>query len=139
MNCATTCNTGLNRGSREPPCRHPVHREMSSSEPHIEETDQVWFEAGFLPPEEHRLAVAVLHHLALDEDPATPLLSSILNRAAGATGFESGYWIFDPSKLHRIASEYGIEPDGMSETAVAHAVTLAIINEYREEMEGDRR
>jgi len=27
----------------------------------------------------------------------------------------------------------------MSETAVAHAVTLAIINEYREEMEGDRR
>ncbi|HQN91683.1 MAG TPA: hypothetical protein PK336_05400, partial [Methanoculleus sp.] len=84
-------------------------------------------------------AVAVLHHLALDEDPATPLLSSILSRAAGATGFESGYRIFDPSKLHRIASEYGIEPDGMSETAVAHAVTLAIINEYREEMEGDRR
>ncbi len=125
MNCATTCNTGLNRGSREPPCRDPVHREVSCSEPHIEETDQVWFEAGFLPPEEHRLAVALLHHLAMDEDPATE--------------FDRGYRIFDRSKLHRIASEYGIKQDGMSETAVAHAVTLAIINEYREEMEGDRR
>lgn len=139
MNCATTCNTGLNRGSREPPCRDPVHREVSCSEPHIEETDQVWFEAGFLPPEEHRLAVALLHHLAMDEDPATPLLSSILSGMAGAPEFDRGYRIFDRSKLHRIASEYGIKQDGMSETAVANAVTLAIINEYREEMEGDRR
>ncbi|MDI6866289.1 hypothetical protein [Methanoculleus sp.] len=139
MNCTTTCNSGLNRGSGEPPCRHPIHREISSSEPHIEETDQVWFEAGFLPPKEHRQAVALLHHLAMDEDPATPMLSSILSGMTGGLEFDRGYRIFDRSKLYHIASEYGIEPDGMSETEVAHSVTMAIINEYREEIEGDRR
>ncbi len=120
MNCATTCSTG--------PCRRPAHSKISCKEPRFEETDQVWTEAGFLPPADYRRAVALLHRLAMDGETATSLLSSVLTVAAETSA--RGYRILDPAKLRRIAEEYGIEPAGRNDTEIAHAVTLAIIGEY---------
>ncbi len=129
MNCATTCSTG--------PCRRPAHRKKPCKEPNFEETDQVWTEAGFLPPADYRRAVALLHRLAMGEETAAPLLSCVLTVAAETSGDPDRareYRILDPAKLRRIAEEYGIEPAGRSEDEIAHAVTLAIIAEYGENM-----
>lgn len=132
MNCATTCNTGSCRGSRESPCRRPVYRKISCKEQHIEETDQVWIEAGFVPPPDCRRAVALLHRLAMDEEPATSLLSSVLTITVKSGEGGRGYRILDPARLRVMANDYGIEHGGRSDGEIAHEVTMAIIGEYGE-------
>ncbi|WP_231476587.1 hypothetical protein [Methanoculleus sp. MH98A] len=132
MNCATTCNTGSCRGSREPPCTRAICRKTSRKEPYIEETDQVWIEAGFVPPQDCRRAVALLHRFAMDEDPAASLLSSVLTMTAKSGKDGRGYRILDPVKLRRTAEDCGIEPGNSSDGEIAHAVTMAIIGEYGE-------
>ncbi len=132
MNCATTCNTGSCRGSRESPCKRPVYRNTSFQEPHTEETDQVWFEAGFIPPSDCRRAVARLHRLAMDEEPAASLLSLVLTITARSGEGGRGYRILDPARLRGMANDYGIECGGRSDGEIAHAVTMAIIGEYGE-------
>jgi len=132
VNCATTCNTGSCRGSKEPPCKRPIYRKSSHKEPYIEETDQVWIEAGFIPPLDCRRAVALLHRLAMDEDPAASLLSSVLTMTAKSGEDGRGYRILDPVKLRRVAEDYGIEPACRSDGEIARAVTMAIIGEYGE-------
>lgn len=106
--------------------------------PFSEETGQIWTEAGFLPPVSYRQAVALLHRLAMDEEPAASLLSYALT-AAGETpgphqGTRGSYRVLDPGRLRRIAKEYGIDPADRDDNEIAHAVTLAIIGEYREKM-----
>lgn len=139
MNCATTCNTGSCRGSKEPPCKRPIYRKSSRKEPYIEETDQVWIEAGFIPPLDCRRAVALLHRLAMDEDPAASLLSSVLAVTTISSETGRGYRILDRAKLRRTADEYGIEPACRSDGETAHAVTMAIIGEYGEKTREERR
>jgi len=125
VNCTATCNTGL--------CRRPAHRKVSLREPFPEETDQVWTEAGFLPPAGCRRTVALLHRLAMDEEPVASLLSPDLIAAAVKSG-EAGceYRIFDPARLRLTALEYGIDPADKSSIEIARAVTLAIIADYGE-------
>jgi|GEM_PF-475267 len=132
VNCATTCNTGSCRGSRESPCRRPVYRKKSCKEPRIEETDQVWIEAGFIPPPDCRRAVALLHRLAMDEESAASLLSSVLMTMVTSGEGGRGYRILDPVKLRGMANDYGIECSERSDGEIAHAVTMAIIGEYGE-------
>ncbi len=132
MNCATTCNTGSCRGSRRSQCKRPVYRKKSHKEPHTEETDQIWLEAGFIPPPDCRRAVAQLHRLAMDEEPAVSLLSLILTIATRAGEGGRGYRILDPVKLRGMANDYGIECSERSDGEIAHAVTMAIIGEYWE-------
>lgn len=133
MNCATTCSTGPRRGSEESPCRRPAHRRATLREPFPEETDQVWTEAGFLPPAGCRRTVALLHRLAMDEEPAASLLSpDLIAAAAKLSEAGHGYRIIDRVQLRRTALEYGIDPACRSDTEVARAVTLAIIAEYGE-------
>lgn len=138
MNCATTCNTGSQRGPDEPPCRRPAHHKK----PFSEETCQVWTEAGFLPPVSYRQAVALLHHLAMEEEPAASLLSYALTAAGEIPESHPGTWgsyrILDPGRLRRIAKEYGIDPVDRGDDEIAHAVTLAIIGEYEEEIPEER-
>lgn len=132
MNSATTCSTGSRRCINELPCRHPGRCKASLRDPLPEETDQIWTEVGFLPPARCRRTVALLHRLAMDEEPAASLLSSVLVAVEpGDVG--CGYRIFDPARLRRTAEEYGINLAGRSDTEVAHTVTLAIIAEYGEE------
>jgi len=133
VNCATACNTGFRRGPDEPPCQRLAHCATPCKEPYFEETDRVWIEAGFFPRACCRRAVALLHRLAMDEEPAASLLSCILTMAAKASGnpgHARGYRILDPGRLRRIAEEYGIEPGGRSDDEIARAVTLAIIGDY---------
>ena len=132
VNCATTCNAGSCRAPGESPHRLPAHRQISYREHIFEETDQVWTEAGFLPPADCRRAVALLHRLAMDEEPAAPLLSSALTSAVKSGDRGRGYRVFDPTRLRRTALEYGIDPAGGNSTEVARAVTRAIIAEYGE-------
>lgn len=106
---------------------------MFRKESFCEETDQVWTEAGFLPPADCRQAVALLHRLAMDEEPAAALVSSHLIAAATSGSAGRGYRIFDPARLRRTALEYGISPAGRTDTAIARAVTRAIIAEYGDE------
>lgn len=134
MNCTTTRSTEPCRGSDEYPCRRPAHRQISYKEPFHEETDPVWTEAGFLPPADCRRAVALLHRLAMDDEPAASLLSCVLAAAAKAGDTERSCRIFDPARLRRVAEEYGIELAGRSDDEVARAVTLAIIGEYEANM-----
>jgi len=137
VNCATACNTGSRRSPDEPPCRGLAHCKTSCTEPHVEETDQVWIEAGFLPRACCRRAVALLHRLAMDEEPTASLLSCILAVAAetsGDPGRARGYNVLDPAQLRRTAEEYGIEPAGRNDDEIARAVTLAIIGEYGDDM-----
>jgi hypothetical protein len=134
VNCATTCNTGPRRRPDEPPCRRPARHKK----PFSEETGQIWTEAGFLPPARYRQAVALLHHLAMEEEPAASLLSYALT-AAGETPVcdpktRGSYRILDPGRLRRIAKEYGIDPADRDDDEIAHGVTFAIIGEYEEEM-----
>ncbi len=133
MNCTSTHTTGPRRGSDEPLCRKSGHHNRYCREPRFEETDQVWAEAGFLPPAGYRQIVALLHRLAMDEEISTPQLSSALTAAAKSGDAGHGYRILDPAKLRRTAIEYGIKPAGGDDAGIAHAVTLAIIGEYVEE------
>jgi len=103
---------------------------MPYKEPLLEETDQVWTEAGFLPPADCRRAVALLHRLAMDDEPVASLLSCVLTVAVETSA--RGYRVINPPKLRCIAGEYGIELAGTSDDEVARAVTLAIIGEYGE-------
>lgn len=131
MNHTTTYTTGSRRGPDDPVCRRPAGRNRSLQEPVFEETDQVWTEAGFLPPTDYRRFVALLHRLAMEEEATASLLSSVLTAAAAKSGDAGhGYRILDPVKLRRTAEEYGIGPTTGDEGRVAHAVTLAIIGEY---------
>lgn len=134
MNCATSCNTGSCRGSRESPCRRPVYRKTSYKDPYTEETDQVWIEAGFIPPPDCRRAVALLHRLAMDEESAASLLSSVLTVTVKPGEGGRGYRILDPARLRSMANDYGIECSGRSDGELAHAVTMAIIGEYGEKV-----
>nr|WP_282570139.1 hypothetical protein [Methanoculleus sp. 7T] len=138
VNCATTCNTGHRRSPEEPPCRRPARHKKSFSE----ETGEVWTEAGFLPPASYRQAVTLLHRLAMEEEPAASLLSNALTAAGETSGPHPGargsYRILDSGRLRRIAEEYGIEPAGRDDDEIAHAVTLAIIGEYREKIPEER-
>ena len=130
MNYATTCNTGSCGGTEVSPCRTPVYHKTSCKESHIEETGQVWIEAGFNPPPDSRRAVALLHRLAMEEEPAASLFSSILTVTAKSGENGRGYRILDPARLRGMAEDYGIEHGGRSDGEVAHAVTMAIIAEY---------
>ncbi|MCK9307922.1 MAG: hypothetical protein M0P17_10395 [Methanoculleus sp.] len=103
---------------------------MPYKEPFLEETNQVWTEAGFLPPADCRRAVALLHRLAMDDEPVASLLSCVLTVAVETSA--RGYRVINPPKLRCIAEEYGIEPADTSDDEVARAVTLAIIGEYGE-------
>jgi Trp operon repressor len=126
VNTATTFNTGPPQG------RGPARPGMS----HPEETSQVWAEAGFLPPAGYRQVVALLHCLAMAEKPVTPLLSCALTAAERRRNADrtQRYRIQDTERLRRIAKEYGIEPAGRGDEEIAHAVTLAIISEYGNEI-----
>ncbi|UYU17838.1 MULTISPECIES: hypothetical protein [Methanoculleus] len=139
MNCATTCNIGSRRGSEETRCRRPAHRKALYKELFFEETGQIWIEAGFLPPADYRRAVALLHRLAMDEEPTASLLSSVLTITAKSGKEGRGYRILDPVKLRRTAEEYGIEPGNSSDGEIARAVTMAIIGEYGEKTQEARR
>lgn len=108
----------------------PIYRKISCRESHIEETDQVWAEAGFIPPSDCRRAVALLHRLAMKEEPAASLLSSVLTVTSKFGEDGHGYRILDPKRLRGMAEDYGIEHGGRSDGEIAHAVTLAIIGEY---------
>ncbi len=134
MNYATTCNTGSCGGTRVSPCRTPVHHKKSCKESHIEETGeetgQVWTEAGFIPPPECRQAVALLHRLAMEDEPTASLFSPILTVTAKSGEDGHGYRVLDPERLRGMAEDYGIEHGGRSDGEVAHAVTMAIIAEY---------
>jgi len=132
VNCATTCNIGARRGSEEPRCRRPAHRKALYKELFFEETGQIWIEAGFLPPADYRRAVALLHRLAMEEEPAASLLSSVLTITVKSGESGRGYRILDPARLRGMANDYGIECGGRSDTEIAHAVTMAIIGEYGE-------
>ena len=139
MNCATTCtNAGSRRGPGELPYRRPPLRRTSCKEPHPGETDQVWTEAGFLPPADYRQIVALLHRIAMGEATAAALLPCMLTGATGASR-DRGYRVLDPAKFRRIAEEYGIKPAGRSDAEIAHAVTLAIIGEYDADTPEERR
>lgn len=138
MNYATTCNTGSHRGTRVSPCRTPVYHKTSCKESHIEETSQVWIEAGFIPPPDCRRAVALLHRLAMKEEPAASLLSSVLTITAKSGEEGHGYRILDPVRLRSMAKDYGIEHGGRNDGEIAHAVTLAIIGEYGAGMTEER-
>ncbi|KAF5067492.1 hypothetical protein DSECCO2_253030 [anaerobic digester metagenome] len=139
MNCATTCNTGSCRCSKESTYKRQANRNIPRKVPHIEETDQVWIEAGFIPPADYRRAVALLHRLAMDEEPTASLLSSVLTITAKSGKEGRGYRILDPVKLRRTAEEYGIEPGNSSDGEIARAVTMAIIGEYGEKTQEARR
>lgn len=131
MNCTTTGSTGSRRGLSESPCRRSRHRRAFLREPLPEETNQVWTEAGFLPPAGCRRAVALLHRLAMNEESAASLLSPVLTATtAGFDNTGSGYQILDPAQLRRTAEDCGIDPAGRSDAEVARAVALAIIGEY---------
>ena len=132
MNCATTCNTGSCRCSKESTYKRQANRNIPRKVPHIEETDQVWIEAGFIPPADYRRAVALLHRLAMDEEPTASLLSSVLTITITSGERDCDYRILDPAKFWCTAEEYGIEPGNRSDGEIAHAVTLAIIGEYGE-------
>ncbi len=138
MNCATTHNIGSSRGSGEYPCRRPAHRKALYKELFLEETGQIWIEAGFLPPADYRRAVALLHRLAMDEEGTEFLFSSILTVTARSGEKGRRYRILDPAKLRRTAEEYGIEPAGRNDGEIAHAVTVAIIAEYGEKTPEER-
>lgn len=132
MNRTTTYTTGSRHDPDDPVCRRPASRNRSCKEPVFEETDQVWTEAGFLPPTDYRRLVALLHRLAMEEEATASLLSSVLTTAPVKSGDAGhGYRILDSVKLRRTAEEYGIGPAAGDETGIAHAVTLAIIGEYR--------
>lgn len=139
MNCATTCNTGSCRCSKESTYKRQANRNIPRKVPHIEETDQVWIEAGFIPPADCREAVALLHRLAMDEEPTASLLSSVLTITITSGERDCDYRILDPAKLRRTAGEYGIEPAGRNDGEIAHAVTLAIIGEYGASIQEVRR
>ncbi|PKL62863.1 MAG: hypothetical protein CVV31_04045 [Methanomicrobiales archaeon HGW-Methanomicrobiales-2] len=134
VNCTTTYTTGSRRGPDDPVCRRQAGRNSPCKEPVFEETDQVWTEAGFLPPEDYRRFVALLHRLAMEEEATASLLSSVLTATAAKSGTGRGYRILDPVKLRRTAGEYGIGSAAGGETGIAHAVTLAIIGEYEANM-----
>lgn len=135
MNHTTTYTTGSRCDPDDPVCRRPASSNRSCKEPAFEETDQVWTEAGFLPPADYRWLVALLHRLAMEEETTASLLSSVLTVAAARFGNAGhGYRILDPVKLRRTAEEYGIGSAAGDETGIAHAVTLAIIGEYGTEM-----
>lgn len=115
MNCATTCNIGSRRGSEETRCRRPAHRKALYKELFFEETGQVWIEAGFLPPADYRRAVALLHRLAMDEDPMrSRFFCDAVRTRESSQGPDRtrGYPTLDPGWLGRIALDYGIEPAG---------------------------
>jgi len=132
VNCTETCITGSCRGPSRPLCRRPEQHTTLHMEPYLEETGQVWTEAGFLPPADYRRAVALLHRLAMDEEIVTSFLSDTIRATAAKQGSAGrGYRILDPVKLRRIAEDYGIEQTGGDDSRLAHAVTLAIIGEYR--------
>jgi len=107
---------------------------MPYKEPFLEETNQIWIEVGFLPPVDCQRAVALLHRLAMDDEPVASLLSCVLAIAAKSGETDRNYRILDTARLRRIAEEYGIEPAGRSDDEVARAVTLAIIGEYEANM-----
>jgi len=131
VNCTTTYTTGSRRGPDDLVCRRPASGNRSCKEPVFEETDQVWTEAGFLPPADYRRLVALLHRLAMEEEATASLLSSVLTAAAVKSGDAGrGYRILDPVKLRRTAEEYGIGTAAGDEIGIARAVTLAIIGEY---------
>ncbi|MDV2481420.1 hypothetical protein F8E02_05245 [Methanoculleus sp. Wushi-C6] len=133
MNCATTHSAGPCRGPGDTPSRRSAHRKASLREPFPEETDQVWIEAGFLPPADCRSAVALLHRLAMEEEPAASLLSPALVAAAMRSDEAGcGYRILDSKRLRRTAREYGIDPAGRDDAGIARAVTLAVIADYGE-------
>lgn len=105
--------------------------------PFPEETDQIWTEAGFLPSAGCcQQTVAPLHRLAMADEP---MVSRFLPAAVQPCEFSRdlghtrGCQIPDPRRLRRITPDCGIEPAGRGNDEVAHAVALAIIDEY-----GDR-
>ncbi len=71
-----------------------------------------------------------MHRLAMDEEPATSLLSSVLTITAKSEGDGRGYRILNPARLRGMARDYGIEHNGRSDGEIARAVTMAIIGEY---------
>lgn len=98
-----------------------------------EETGQVWAEAGFLPPAGYRQAVALLHRLAMAEEPMISLFvcAALRSRELSRDQVQTrGYQVLNSRRLRRIAEDYGINPGGRGDEEVAHAVTLAIIGEY---------
>lgn len=138
MNCATTCNTGSCRGFRGSPGGRSACHKTSRIEPHFEETGQIWTEAGFVPSQDCQRVVALLHRLAMDEDPTASLPSSVLAIAVKPEEGGRDYRILDRAKLLDMANEYGIEHTGRSDNEIAHAVTMAIIGEYGTEMPEER-
>ncbi|WP_292518681.1 hypothetical protein [Methanoculleus sp.] len=133
-----TCNTGFHRRSGGSSLKRPAHRKMSHTESFYEETDQVWTEAGFLPPADYRRAVALLHRLAMAEEPAASLVSCVLTGAARTGDAGHNYRILDSIKLRRTAEEYGIDTTERDDCEIAHAVTTAIIAEYGEKTPEER-
>lgn len=138
MNCATTHNTRPLQGSRGSPRKRQISSNPLCNEPDLEETKQVWIEAGFIPPPDCRQAVALLHRLAMDEEPAASLLSSVLTITAKSEGDGRGYRILDPARLRGMARDYRIEYNGRSDGEIARAVTMAIIGEYGVRMPEER-
>lgn len=133
MNCTSTHSTGSRSGSDKSLRRKSVYHNKFCQEPQFEETDQVWTEAGFLPPTGCRRTVALLHRLAMNEEPVASLLSLVLTATAvGVDNMGNDYRIFDQTQLRRTAGEYGIDPAGRSDEEIARAVALAIISEYGE-------
>jgi hypothetical protein len=133
VNSTTACNTGSCGGPDGPSCTVPAHKETSRNEPPVEETDQVWIEAGFLPPAGYRQAVALLHRLAMNGEPVAPLLSHALTAAPeilSGPEHDQNYRVLNPAKLRRTAEEFGIDLTDRNNTEIARAVTLAIIGEY---------
>ncbi|NLA99585.1 MAG: hypothetical protein GX837_01235 [Methanomicrobiales archaeon] len=138
VNCATTHNTRPTRGSRGSSRKRQIYSNPPCNEPDLEETRQVWIEAGFIPPPDCQQAVALLHRLAMDEEPATSLLSSVLTITAKTEEDDRGYRILNPARLQGMARDYGIEYNGRSDGEIARAVTVAIIGEYGARMPEER-
>lgn len=105
----------------------------SVSRPNGEEdsaTCQIWTEAGFFPPRIHRCIVELLHCSMMEEEISEVTVILLVSWYLEAAGYEGEYIVLDPSRLRRIAAQYGIPTGRRSDRAIARDVTRAVIGEY---------
>lgn len=91
------------------------------------ETGQVWEEAGIIPPLRARLAVELLHRLAMGEEASVVRLARLLARAP----FEDARCrAIHPARLRLAAPDFGIRTAGRTAEAIGRDVADAVIDEY---------